>query len=93
MHTLRTPDVALWDHYRALRDFGRLVAALIGVGIYTALAASEEVRREYERSGLTDLCPLAPASQLAHRGRWASKAMPMVFGAIWLLAFVESLRA
>lgn len=136
MHTHRTPDVALWDQYRALREqwthedhlvnhrvswlilsegllftayraeaaaasnwlamafplFGMLVAALIGVGIYTALAASDEVRRAFDRAGLADLCPLAPASHLAHRGRWAAKALPGVFGAMWLLAFVGSLR-
>jgi hypothetical protein len=137
MQTHRTPDIALWDQYRALREmwthednlvhhrvtwlilsegllftayraeaagsanwlalafplFGMLVAALIGVGIYAALAASEEVRAEYERAGLSDLCPLAPASQLAHQGRWASKALPFVFIAMWLLAFVGSFRA
>lgn len=137
MHTHRTPDVALWDQYRALREqwthedtlvnhrvswlilsggllftayraegansgnwlalafplFGMLVAALIGVAIHAALAAADDVRREFERSGLADLCPLAPASRLARRGRWAAKALPFVFGAMWLLALVGSLRS
>jgi hypothetical protein len=136
MHTHRTPDVALWDQYRALREqwthedmlvnhrvswlilsegllftayraeavsagnwlalafplFGMLVAALIGVAIHAALAAAEDVKREFERAGLADLCPLAPASHIAHRGRWAAKALPFVFGGMWLLALVGSLR-
>jgi len=139
MHTHRTPDVALWDQYRALREqwthedtlvnhrvswlilsegllftayraqgaesassgnwlalafplFGMLVAALIGVAIHAALDASEDVRREFDRSGLADLCPLAPAGRLARRGRWAPKALPFVFGAMWLLALAGSLR-
>lgn len=139
MHTHRTPDVALWDQYRALREqwthedtlvnhrvswlilssgllftayraesagggahgdwlalafplFGMLLSALIGVAIHAALAASDDVRREFERAGLADLCPLAPPSRLARRGRWAAKALPFVFGAMWLLALLGSLR-
>ena len=135
MQTHRTPDVALWDHYRALREqwthedtlvnhrvswlilsegllftaysaqhassmgwlglgfpfFGMAVAALIGIGIFTALAATDEIKRQFDMAGLADLCSLAPASQVAHRGRWASKALPFVFGAMWLLALVGSL--
>ncbi|MCA3241910.1 MAG: hypothetical protein ING89_11480 [Rubrivivax sp.] len=137
MHTHRTPDVALWDQYRALREqwthedtlvnhrvswlilsggllftayraeaatagnwlalafplFGMLVAGLIGVAIHAALAASDDVRREFERAGLADLAPLAPSSRLARRGRWAAKALPFVFGAMWLLALLGSLRS
>jgi len=66
--------------------FGIMVAGLIGVGVFTALRASEQVRLEYERSGLADLCPLAPDVHLARRGRWAPKALPFVFVAMWLLA-------
>ena len=62
------------------------------MAIHAALAASDDVRREFERAGLADLCPLAPASSLARRGRWASKALPFVFGAMWLLALAGSLR-
>jgi hypothetical protein len=134
MHTHRTPDIALWDQYRALREqwthedmlighritwlilaeglllnayvtlgakaagwlgfvfplFGMAVAAVIGVGVFTALRASEQVRREYERSGLADLCPLAPEVHLATRGRWAPKALPFVFAAMWVLALVAA---
>lgn len=132
MHTHRTPDVALWDHYRALREqwthedvlvgqritwlilaeglllnayvtlgskaagwlgvmfplFGIAVAAVIGLGVFTALRAMDQVRAEHERSGLADLCPLAPEVHLARRGRWAPKALPFVFGAMWVLALV-----
>ena len=136
MHTHRTPDVALWDQYRALREqwvhednlvhrrmswlliasgllftaysnmaaagaswlrigfpfFGMAVAALIGVGIYAAMAATDEIRREFEQAGLADLCSLAPSSHMAHRGRWAARVLPFVFGALWLLALVGSWR-
>ena len=135
MQTHRTPDVALWDHWRALREqwthednlvharmtwlilsngllftaygaqfttriswlvlgfpfFGLTVAALIGIAIFAAMSASEEIQRQFERAGLADLCPLAPASHVAHLGRWAAKALPFVFGGLWVLALVSSL--
>ena len=134
MHSHRTPDVALWDHYRALREqwahedtlvnhrvvwlilsegllftayraqaesssgwlgwafpfFGMAVAALVGVAIFAALSATDEIKQQFERAGLADLCPLAPASHIAHRGRWAPKALPFVFGAMWLLALASA---
>lgn len=130
MHTHRTPDVALWDQWRALREqwthedmlvnhrvswlilsegllfnayraqadaagnwftltlplFGILVAALLGAGIYAALAATQDVRRQFDEAGLADLCPLAPASRLAQRGRWAARALPFVFASMWVVA-------
>ena len=130
MHSHRTPDVALWDQYRALRGqwthedtlIGHRITWLIlsegllfnayvtlspkasgwlapgfplfGIaggradrrGIFTALRASEQVRLEYARAGLADLCPLAAEVHLARRGRWAPKALPLVFGAMWVLA-------
>ncbi|MBL8329456.1 MAG: hypothetical protein JNJ71_11425 [Rubrivivax sp.] len=133
MHTHRTPDVALWDQYRALREqwthedmlvnhrvswlilsegllftayraqaetatswlglafpfFGMAVALLIGVGIFAALSAGEEIRRQFVLAGLEDLCPLAPPSRIAHRGRWASKVLPFVFAAMWAIALVR----
>ncbi len=136
MQTHRTPDVALWDQYRALREqwthednlvhhrmswlivsegllftayggqlastfswllmgfpaFGILLAALIGVSIYTALGATDEIKKQFELAGLADLCQLAPASHIAHRGRWAAKSLPFVFGALWLLALASSLQ-
>ena len=134
MQTHRTPDIALWDHYRALREqwvhednlthhrmswlilcegllftaygtqstqfqnwlilgipiFGVILAALIGVGIFSAMAATDEIRRQYDDAGLADLCSLAPSSHLSHRGRWAAKSMPFVFGALWCLAAVNA---
>ena len=136
MQTHRTPDVALWDHWRALREqwtheddlvaqrmgwliwseglmftafgaqardgvnwlvlgfpfFGMLVAVLVGVGIYTAMSATDSIRQQFDEAGLADLCPLAPASHIAKRGRWAAKAMPFVFGAMWLLALLGRLH-
>ena len=133
MHTHRTPDVALWDQYRALREqwthedtlvnhrvswlilsegllfnayrsqgeaagqwlalafpvFGALVAALLGAGIYAALAATQEVRRQFDEAGLADLCPLAPAGHLAQRGRWAARTLPFVFAAMWVVAAAD----
>ncbi len=130
MQTHRTPDVALWDHWRALREqwthedtlvnhrvswlilsegllfnayraqagmadhwltmafpfFGTLVAALLGAGIYAAMAATQDVRRQFDDAGLGDLCPLAPAGRLAQQGRWAARALPFVFGAMWIVA-------
>lgn len=137
MHTHVTPDVALWDQYRALREqwthedvlvgqrvtwmilaeglllnayvslgakasgwlglvfplFGIAVAAVIGLGIYTALRATDDVRAAYERAGLADLCPLAPDTHLARRGRYAPKLLPYVFGALWLLALLGALKS
>lgn len=136
MHTHRTPDVALWDHYRALREqwthedmlvgqrvtwlilsegllftaygahtshtiswlalgfplFGIVVAALIGVGVFTALDTAEQIRQEFDRSGLADLCSLAPPSHIAERARWAPKALPFVFAAMWLLALTSAVQ-
>ena len=136
MHSHRTPDVALWDQYRALREqwthedmlvshrvtwlilssgllftaygaeaggsglwlalpsplFGMLLSALIGVSIHAAMAATDDVRREFDRACLADLCPLAPTGRLARRGRWVAKALPFVFGAMWLLALLGSLQ-
>ena len=135
MHSHRTPDVALWDHYRALREqwahedtlvnhrvvwlilsegllfraygtassaklhwlifgfpfFGMAVATLTGVGIFTAYAATDEIRRTFESSGLERLCRLTPDAHSAHRGQWAAQGLPFVFGAFWLLALAGSL--
>ena len=69
-----------------------LVAVLTGVAIYTAMAATEGIKKQFDEAGLADLCPLAPASHIAHRGRWAAKAMPFVFGAMWVLALLGRLQ-
>jgi hypothetical protein len=41
---------------------------------------------------IADLCPMAPASRLAHRGCWATRAFAFVFGVLWLLALASSLQ-
>ncbi len=71
--------------------FGIAVAALIGVGIFTAYAATDDVRRTYDAAGLGQVCRLTPDARFAHRGQWAAKGLPFVFGAFWLLALGGSL--
>ncbi len=71
--------------------FGMAIAALIGVGIFTAIAATEEIHKQFDAAGLGQLCRLSPASRSRHRGRWAAQALPFVFGALWLLALANLL--
>ena len=71
--------------------FGMAVATLTGVGIFTAYAATDEIRRTFESSGLERLCRLTPDAHSAHRGQWAAQGLPFVFGAFWLLALAGSL--
>jgi hypothetical protein len=66
--------------------FGMTVAAVIGVSIFAALAATEEISRQYEAAGLSALCSLTPSRRIGNRGKWAAQALPFVFGALWLLA-------
>jgi hypothetical protein len=66
--------------------FGIAVAAVIGVSIFAALAAIEEVSKQYEAAGLSKLCNLSPGRGTGNRGAWAAQALPFVFGALWLLA-------
>ena len=72
--------------------FGILVTVLAGVGIYTAMAATDGIKQQFGEAGLAGLCPLAPPSHIAHRGRWAAKATPFVLCALWLLALLVSLQ-
>lgn len=71
--------------------FGITVAALIGVGIHTALEAADEIRRTFDATTLGELCRLTPDSRRAHRGRWSAQGLPFVFGLFWLLALAGSL--
>ena len=73
--------------------FGIAVAALIGVGIFTAYAATDEIRRTFDAVGLERLCGLTPDARSAHRGQWAAMGLPFVFGFFWLLALAGSLAA
>lgn len=66
--------------------FGMAVSAVIGVSIFAALAAIEEVNRQYERAGLNALCSLSPGRHTANRGRLAAQSLPFVFAALWALA-------
>ena len=66
--------------------FGMTVAAVIGVSIFAALAATDEIARHYEAAGLGRLCSLTPSQRIGNRGKWAAQALPFVFGALWLLA-------
>ncbi|HEY4068498.1 MAG TPA: hypothetical protein VGM74_16470 [Burkholderiaceae bacterium] len=66
--------------------FGMTVAGVIGVSIFAAIDATEEIRREYEAAGLSALCSLTPSSRTSGRGKWAAQALPFVFGGLWLLA-------
>ena len=71
--------------------FGVAVAAVIGISIFAAFEAIEELDRQYERSGLNALMPLTPIKHIGSRGKWAGKSLPFVFGALWLLALVGAL--
>jgi len=66
--------------------FGMAVSAVIAVSIYAALDATEEIRQRYEAAGLDRLCRLTPSESVDRRGAWAPRALPFVFGALWVLA-------
>lgn len=66
--------------------FGMAVAGVIGVSIYAALAATDEISKQYEDAGLRSLCSLTPSQHIGGRGKWAAQALPFVFGALWALA-------
>ncbi len=66
--------------------FGMAVAGVIGVSIYAALEATDELRQRYEASGLDRLCSLTPSERTGGRGKWAAQALPFVFVALWVLA-------
>jgi hypothetical protein len=66
--------------------FGMAVAAVIGVSIFAALAATEEIRKQFDDAGLGALCRLTPSTRTGNRGKWAAQSLPFVFGALWLLA-------
>ena len=73
--------------------FGMAVATVIGISIFAALRATEVISAEYANTGLHRLCFLTPQSPTSHRGNWAAKALPFVFGTLWLLAatgFIQS---
>ena len=73
--------------------FGMAVAGVIGASIAAAVEAAEAIRRDFDSAGLERLCRLTPAPGNRHRGRWAARALPFVFGALWALAFAGSIGA
>ncbi|MDE2394989.1 MAG: hypothetical protein KGM91_06080 [Burkholderiales bacterium] len=73
--------------------FGMAVAAVIGSSIAAAVEAAEAIQREYAAAGLERLCRLSPMPGNRHRGRWAARALPFVFAALWVLAFAGSIGA
>jgi hypothetical protein len=73
--------------------FGMAVSAVIGISIFAALAAIDEVNKLYEQAGLAALCPLSPGRRTGNRGKLAAQALPFVFGALWLLALAGAFRA
>lgn len=72
---------------------GIALAWLIGVGIFTAFGAMAEIRRAFAEAGLQQLCPLTPDSRTGHRGQWAAKSLPFVFGVFWVLALAGSMAS
>ena len=73
--------------------FGMAVALVIGVSIFAALDASVAIAHAYSRAGLERLCQLTPATPTRHRGNWAAKSLPFVFGTLWLLAATGLIQA
>ena len=73
--------------------FGMAVAAVIGVSIYAAFEAIEEIYKRYEASSLAAWIHLTPSRRVGTRGKWAGKTLPFVFGALWLLALAGAMSA
>jgi hypothetical protein len=71
--------------------FGIVVAAVIGVSIFAAVEATAVVQKQFNEAGLSVLCNLTPTVHTRNRGRLAARVLPLVFGALWLLALVTSL--
>lgn len=66
-------------------------SALIGAGIFAALASAADIGRRYAEAGGPGIPGLAPDRRLRARGDWATRALPFIFGALWLLALVAAL--
>ena len=76
--THRTPDVAPWDQYRALREQWTHEGPLIKNRMGWLIGSEGLMFTAYGAK--------------AHRSRWAGKALPFVLGALWLLALASSLQ-
>lgn len=73
--------------------FGMAVAAVIGVSIFAALRATDEIHRQYDAAGLQRLCPLTPIESQRRHGQLAAVSLPFVFGALWALAAAGLIEA
>src|SRR5215471_18834752 len=62
--------------------FGMAVAGIIGVSIYAALEATDELRKRHEAFGLERLCSLVPSESTGARGKWAARAAIRLRGAL-----------
>ena len=73
--------------------FGIAVSAMIGISIFAALGAIDEVQKLFDRAGLAALCPLSAGRLHGNRGKVAAQSLPFVFGALWVLALAGAFRA
>lgn len=73
--------------------FGMAVAGVIGVSIFAAFQAIEEINKRYEASGLAALISLTPSRRIGSRGKLAGITLPFVFAALWLLALAGAFGA
>jgi FtsH-binding integral membrane protein len=66
--------------------FGIAVAVVIGVSIFSALRAANNIQQRFDQAMLDRLCLLAPEGPTREGGMLAAKALPFVFGTLWILA-------
>jgi hypothetical protein len=72
--------------------FGMTVAGVIGISIFAAFDAIEEIHRRFQEAGLSALCTLTPSRHIGNRGKLAAQTLPFVFGGLWLLALAGAFR-
>jgi hypothetical protein len=70
--------------------FGLALTALIASSIFASLSSAAEIGRRYEEAG-AGLPALAPPRRFRLRGDRATRALPFVFAALWLLALLGTL--
>lgn len=75
-----------------LPALGLAVTLLVGSSIYAAIKAAEAIRRRFDAAGLAALCQLIPDWRHRTNGLRATRALPYVFVAIWLLALAGATR-
>lgn len=72
--------------------FGMAVAAVIGISIYAALKAIDEVHTMYMAAGLQSVCPISPSQKVGNHGSLAARTLPFVFAALWALALAGAFQ-